>query len=66
MQSKTRIKNYTNIHIVAAKVRHCLTSSKLKPQSLKPYKQSSISKIILHFHYTCICNTCIAPIFLYM
>ncbi len=45
------IKNYLNIQIVAAQVRHCLASSMLSPQSLKPYKQSSISKIILHFHF---------------
>ncbi len=46
------IKNYINIQIVAAYVRHCLASSMLSPQSLKPYKQSSISKIILHFHFS--------------
>ncbi len=37
---------------MAAYIRHCLASSMLSPQSLKPYRQSRISKIILHFHFS--------------
>ncbi len=41
----------SSLHIVAAQIRHCLASSMLNAQLLKPYIPTNISTIILQLHF---------------